>query len=504
MKKINSLIHSLPLIPLMTQILFVSELRAANHILAFGASGEPTCIEGSTNPKNQKPKCESTIFDSNIRQLGQSLKEMPHWSQDISYNGGHKKTEELLKGQFKKSSPFDAIEYERLISESAEKIKNGSIKKGESLVVIIDTHGAEKNKDSKTHLIAAGQGELKDLNSLSGSTLVSLDSLEKLIELSRSKGINLGIVDLSCHSGATMALKKNAPHACIVTSTSADHYGYGGEETFGNYFIKNMKPGMTMEKAFLAARTKSVDPDYPMISTDEGMSIYQEMQSLLSPFLKYENSNEGKLALSLKAFAQNPSCHYVDQFESLIKLIESLRKVSDLVLQNKLILFKSRIQKYFNLQKSLYESASQLGLDQLKKVETFNAPINLLGKKIDVFSRNLTIEEILDGNHDDAIKAMDNNIAAELRKKPIDQIYLGKLAASKNIFQQLQVRKNQLISQYPQMKNSLEYLKKISRDIGNSKELSTEIAKLEKSIFDELYKKRQTLNFEDPCRKITF
>ena len=436
--------------------------------------------------------------------MGQSLKGLPNWSYDVSYNGGHKKTEEILKTGFNKSTPFDAIEYERLIGESVEKIKNGTIKKGESLVVVIDSHGAERTNGNKTHLIAAGQGELKDLNTLSGSTLVSLDSLEKLIEISRVKGINLGIVDLSCHSGATMALKKNAPHTCIVTSTSPDHYGYGGEETFGNYFLQNMKPGMTMEKAFLAARTKSVDPDYPMISTDEGMSIYQEMQTLLSPFLKYENANEGKLALTLNAFAQNPSCHYVDQFESLIKLIDSLKRVSDLVLQNKLMLFKSRIQKYFQLQKSLYDSASQLGVDQLKKVEKFNAPVFLLGKKIEDFSREFTIEEIISGKHDESVVSMTENINKEKSKKPIDQIYIGKLEASKSIFQQLHTRQKQLLNQYPFMKNSLEHLKKISRDIGNSKEMSTEIAKLEKGIFDDLYKKRQSLNFEDPCRKITF
>ena len=497
-KLIYSIIHSLSLVSIS------SNLQAANHVLAFGASGEPTCIEGSTNIKNQKPKCESTLFDTNISQLSHSLKSIPSWNYDVSFNGGHKTTEELLKTNFKKSTPFDAIEYERLLGEYIEKMKSGAIKKGESLVVVIDTHGAERSNGQKTHLVSAGYGELKDLNSLSGSTLISLDQLEKLISVSKEKGINLGIVDLSCHSGATMALKKNAPHACIVTSTGPDHYGYGGGDTFGKFFLGNMRPGMTMEKAFLEARARSIYPDYPMISTDEGLSIFHEMQNLISPFLKYQNETEGKLVLALKAQAENPTCHYVDQFESLMKLILDLKKVSDKTMNSKLDLFQDKIQQYFKLQKSLYQSASQLGLSELNKSENYDEPVFVNGKNVETFSRTFTIKDIIEGDHEETLKSMDLNIAKEKNKKPIDLPYLGKLVASKNIFKRIDSRKKDLLAQFPNLKNSKDTLLKLAKSIGDSKSMSSEIAKLEKEIFDDLYKKRQTLNFEDPCRKIAF
>ena len=57
-------------------------VQAENHLLLIGGGGEP---EG-----------DGTIFDTNLYILGSNLKNLK-WNYEISFNGGHKKTEEIIE-----------------------------------------------------------------------------------------------------------------------------------------------------------------------------------------------------------------------------------------------------------------------------------------------------------------------------------------------------------------------------------------------------------------------
>lgn len=54
---------------------------------------------------------------------------------------------------------------------------------GDQLMIYIDSHGAEKSKNLKTHAIATAGESSSNLTTLEGSTIVDLDQLEILKKL---------------------------------------------------------------------------------------------------------------------------------------------------------------------------------------------------------------------------------------------------------------------------------------------------------------------------------
>ena len=196
---------------LITFLSTTSLAYAENHLLVLGGGGEP--------------KKDSTIFDNGINNFGENLKKS-NWKYEVSFNGGHKKTESILQMHYSAGvapiTNFTQDNYAILIENYKNKILKGEIKSGDQLMIIISSHGAQRIPGDLTHSISASGGTALDLNKLSGSKLVSLDKLQEIVRLTNDRGIKLGLVDLTCHSGTTLALKNNAPNTCIVTASGPD------------------------------------------------------------------------------------------------------------------------------------------------------------------------------------------------------------------------------------------------------------------------------------------
>lgn len=471
--------------------------KADNFMMIMGGGGEP---EG-----------KDTIFDSTMKTFGDTLK-TSNWRYQVSFNGGHPETEAIMTSKYNKSeapvSSFTADSYKKMISEYKAKILMGEIKSGDQLMIMVNTHGAAKGTTGKTHLIAVSGGNATtDLNQLSGTPLVSMDDLEELVKLTNEKGIKLGIVDLSCHSGNTMALKTNAPNTCIITATGPKHYGYAGDSAFTGKFVKNLKKGETLESAFLAARAQAIDASFPMISTDENDQIVAEVYAAITPYLYYYDPKADKLSDYLIASSKDcVACTRDTQFKVLIDKITALQSASSGTKSG----FngeelKKLLTDYKAGQDAIIRQEQQLGVGMLTKTEAFvtTAMSSLKGKGgkpvAGKFSLSMSWSDIIRAEPDKVMASISKFNATE--KDPGSQ---ASAFAALEGWKAIKEKQTQILTQYPQMKDAKEQGLKIAKSIGQNRDTAEKIALQEKKFYDEMYRQKQSLNSNDPCRKIIF
>lgn len=475
------------------------------HMLVMGGSGDPQCIAGSTIPKNMKPECEGTIFDTSMKVLGPNLKQTKIKYQ-ASFDGGHPKTEAIFRENFSSgveaTTPFTESSYKKMISDYKAKILMGEITNKDQLILMIYTHGAKKEGNEKTHKITTGKGEAKDLNNLAGAEVVSLDSLEELVQLTNERGIQLGIIDLSCHSGETLNLKKNAPNTCIITATGPKHYAYAGSSPFGTQIMKNVKPGTTLESAFLNARANSSGgAEYPMISTDEGAAIVAETYKAISPYLYYSSPDADKLTDYLNNSSDFANvCTQEAQFQKIIDQITSLHNASigssDEFNGNEL---KRLLVDYHKLQSSLKKIVAETENLKLDAKESFKAPFIMGGKQLTQRMIDYPRSVILSTDFDEQISR-----TREKLKNEKTAYNIADLQATIGMLEKAKIRQSELKRQYGTATGLAAAQEKINQQLKMTKDLSEKIALQEKKFYDEAYRKKQSLNFNDPCRKITF
>jgi hypothetical protein len=280
--------------------------------LMFGGGGEPTG--------------EKTIFDEALEHLV-SAKSRVNLNIKSSFNGGHSNTESIINNKLKISNEdFTPDNFTNIIKNYITKIESGAIAKGEKLLVIIDSHGQAADPASKniTHDIDMGiRGKTR------GAKHASLDELKKLTALANAKGIKLGIVDFSCHSGSTQALQNE--NTCVITSTAPNLYGY---TDFAELFYGEMNTGLSLEDVFLKAREKSASPGFPMISTEAGKEVHDYLFPLIHPYLTYQNGLANKFTPymnSLSISGKDAICKRDENFDFLVKQIEAFEKVNGIM-----------------------------------------------------------------------------------------------------------------------------------------------------------------------------
>lgn len=347
-------------LPLTLLILLVcSTTYAKNYMALMGGGGEPAG--------------DKTIFDDEIKGVSFFLKNN-NWSPTISYNGGHKKTEEILKPlQTKMSSPitrFTPNNYEKIISEYEQKIKSGQITRGDQVVLYISSHGAINAGKDTTHKISTSGERAKDLIHLTGSQLVSLDRLKNLSQLAQSKGIKLGIIDMSCHSGSTQALANS--NTCVISSTGPNHFAWGGTPTtFAAQFARNMKKGQSLEDTFIKANKVKSDVSFPMISSPAGRDIQTKIYKEISPFL-FDTRSDISAAKMKSYFEQEYAknqCLIIDKnYNKLMSFVDEMDTIVKYQDFNEL---RSLIDEYYDLQKALRNSLKTQKAPQLTQKQTY-------------------------------------------------------------------------------------------------------------------------------------
>lgn len=313
------------LVSSLTPMISYSQVVKKKYYL-LGGGGEPSGI--------------STIFDSDL-DLAAKFVNNSEWDTTVSFNGGHKITENIIRTKFghaRNAGSFVEKNYNNLLDEMINKIKDGELKSGDQLMVTINSHGSKKYGNEKTHHIALSYGEAKNLQYLDDAISVSLDKLEQLASLASKAKVKLAIIDLSCFSGNTLTIKND--NVCVISASGTEQYGYTapyipiyfGNLTFafGPEFFSSLKKGRNLEDVYLRARVIGELPDFPMISTPEGIEINNMMYKLITPYLNYNSDKDRRITDFRDMYSEQNTefekkrCDLRGNFEQFQNLLDQL------------------------------------------------------------------------------------------------------------------------------------------------------------------------------------
>lgn len=375
-------------------LLNLSPLLAANHFLVIGGGGEPM---------GQK-----TIFDDSLVKLSEFKKKVPDYKTKISFNGGHPNTESIISQNFRPeeivSPTFNRQSLTSSIDDYVSQMKSGKIKSGDQLLIFIDSHGAEKKEGEETHEIAEGKSPIKNY-STGGGRAVSLDELKVLTQLAKEKGIKLGIMDFSCFSGETLALRNE--NTCVITSSGPKHYSYTGYDSlFNARFLSAMTPGKSLEDVYLSVRDDIEDPGFPMISTPVGMDIQNEMYKVFTPYFYYFDSIGDKLKPHLEKNANESAlCTDEENFELIKKIIDKAVEQSGLGAYDASRL-RQNLEEYKEYQKDIKQKLIANGQQLLDTNEEFCHTYQVVSKgkkKNENYCISYNWKQLITINYDDII-----------------------------------------------------------------------------------------------------
>ncbi len=461
-----------------------------NHLLIMGGGGEP--------------KRDYTIFDHEIENVGTFVDQNKNWKPSISFNGGHSKTERILDLKFGlngvRNSNFTPASYRSLIRDYVNKIKNNEIKSGDQLLVFVNSHGSAGNDKNKTHTIATSKGVVTDFNNLNGGT-VSVDELEELTKLAQAKNIKLALIDFSCHSGTTMALKN--PNTCVITSTGPDHYGFGGtSSTFTANFTKNMKKGKSLEDIYLESRLSYRDSSFPMISTDVGLNLHKEMYRPITPFLYYYSPKNDKFTpfITEEVSSDKPYCIGGEGVSELAQLSREAERLMDASLRSSLKekdfkKFNSTVAEYHNELKNLHDKLSKMGVGVFKDQEKFCSPyVTSPGIRTQECS-HYTVQNIftldfekISGHFQDQHRK-----ASGVDKRRYEAM-LANIGKVKN-------RKSELMKKYPDLANYKKFNEMIPDLEKKTRQLAGKVSQESQKLYYALYKQRSSkVRANNPCK----
>lgn len=460
---------------------------ADRKIVMMGGGGEP---------KNIK----TTIFDETLNRLDGYLQKNK-WDQVVvSFNGGHSQTEAIVNMKFNNAaskSNFTPNNYNAILKNYENQLKNGELKAGDQLLVMIDTHGAMKTDEDSTHKIAVGAGPSQtNLNDLGGTTLVNMDAMKSLAALAKEKGVKLGILDFSCHSGNSLALANE--NTCVISSSGKTHFGYN---TFSDEFIAKMSAGKSLEDVFLETRKGTTDNSFPMISTPEGETINRDLYPNLTPYLYYyeENPLHDKMTSYLLESSGNAGiCARQNQYELLQKQLSALQAASLLNMnkslpevnriKNLIDLYKEKQDKYINLVRSW-------GLTELNRREQFSAKATV-GKKSFTMPGNYTWKELVETDFDTII----GNVSSAKRSTK-DQATQAQFQASIDMHTKAKVKQMEILSQYPNLRDYKQKFKLQLNEMKGTYAIANQIAMEERKLYDNMYKNlKQETNQKNPCK----
>ncbi|MFA6237571.1 MAG: hypothetical protein WC635_09615 [Bacteriovorax sp.] len=463
----------LPLIFSITYFLISTPAFAERRMILMGGGGEPRSRSSSG-------------FDDTLTSLDGYLQNNK-WNQTVvSFNGGHSQTENIIKTKFPgaaSKSSFTPNNYLAIIKNYEKQLKNNELKPGDQLLIMIDSHGAMASGTDATHQIAVGAvNEKGNMTTLRDGTTVSLDILKNISDLAREKGVKLGILDFSCHSGSSLSLANE--NTCVISSSGPNHFGYTG---FSPNFISNMKPGRSLEDVFLESRKTIHDHSFPMISTPEGESINNDFYPKITPYLYYfdEKTDEDKMVdYILQSNTSYGICQRDVHFTDLLRQIDSLKAVSSWNTNQSLpeiVNIKNLLAQYKQKQDNYFKMLRSWGTDKFDRREEFNA-IVMSGKYKAEFSGKYSWKELVEGDFDTIIKNVTDarNTADNPRSKADFQ-------ASIDMHSKARAKQTEILAQYPNLRD---YKKKLRDQLKISNEtysLARQIAADERKLYDKMY-----------------
>lgn len=473
-------------------LIFSTTAFSADHLMVIGAGGEGVK--------------STTIFDDAIKNIGDYVNRTPGLKVDVALNGGHSSTEALINQSFPNASSrsdFLESDYKRLLATYKLKLENNEMVAGDQLMIYVDSHGAQKENQYKTHRIATSGGRAANLNTLSGASVVDLDQLEVIKQLAKEKGVKLAIIDGSCHSGNTLALADD--NTCVISSTGPNHYGYG---TFSQNFSAALTKGKNLEEVFLETRAIDDTPGLPMISTQMGQEVDALIYDKITPYLyHFDNENDKLTPFLQKNSSEYQQCIADKNFASLIKTINSLE---DLNTSSQKVLWWTKNVKEVDLSRlkdllgsyktslDLVKSKTkELEAERLDTIESFDVKA-AVGPYRTSWKKDYTWRELITTDFNSLKSKLQERIDGET-----DQSSLVVLKSNMSLYTQGQAKKEELLRTHPDLVGIPAKEEEIKKLITSNYWTSRDMALEERKLYSALYKnsqKNQTVKKPNPCR----
>lgn len=242
------------------------------------------------------------MFDQGLKDM-MEYADKASWKSEFYFRKSVPKEMSAHKDRIKTFTPET---FQKRIEGIKADIRQGRIKAGEQLMLYLDSHGILDEKGN--YLISVDRQR------------VETESLKGLIQLAEEKNIKLGIVGMTCYSGSLLRFK--TANTCIVTIAPPDKVGFS-DDSF--YLSKNtlLQANKTnLEDVYLRSRRHGNDyysPAQPMISTEAGIMADQALAPLKSGI--YD-------AYDLSREQRQPVCRNMSlEIESLNQKLNHLAKV---------------------------------------------------------------------------------------------------------------------------------------------------------------------------------
>jgi hypothetical protein len=471
------------------------QISAENHFVVMGGGGEPL-----NNPGTQ--------FDTSLENAADFYNaNSKNYTTIINFNGGHIKTDKIIDKNFKGAvvRPGFSIEnYKAVVNELIEKLKSDPplIDKNQKILLFINSHGAESKKDQLTHNISASNSELLDMKT-SGPNSIDLDSLAELSKLAEDRGVKLGIIDASCHSGNSLSLGNSK--TCVITGSGPNHYAF---TNFGDAIAAALKKGKNLEEAYLEARKKVSGEGFPMISSIAGQQTQQMLYPLLTPYMYFHGEYRGMAMDKIDKYLFNEDagemiCKREKQFISLQKLLDLAEKMN--AFETRGFFWNKKIEGEIDLAilRGKILSYKKTQDDYLKRIKELD--LSTLDKKEDIFTddylqgANLTShKDLLNTDYEKIIKIkkealLDSSLTAA-KKDELKKLLI--------FFERSQEIKTDVLIRYPQYVQRAKILEEIKNDERLTFKIANGIIKEAHKLYTAYYEASSRVNSEmaNPCK----
>jgi hypothetical protein len=203
----------------------------------------------------------------------------------------------VVAGQGSSKPKSKAASNAELSAETVRVLKQAGA--GDRVLLLFHSHGMRQRADwgQKSHSITS-----EDVDSSGSEPGFDLDRVEPALKDAAARGVRTALVDMSCYSGATLALQGPV---CTVTLASRKYIslcsGRPEEDHFASRFFKLPAQGtkISLEAQFLQARRADTDSiNLPQISSRktpalEGWDDFLEMVDPLDIFEDLEELRTG-------------------------------------------------------------------------------------------------------------------------------------------------------------------------------------------------------------------
>ncbi len=458
-------------------LLLSSNLFAKNYLYLFGAGGESAAKT-------------DTIFDGDIKITGEKLVQKENWEVHALINGGHAKTEAIANTVFKQASQVDTFtsqHYNEYLKSILQKIKSGQIKKGDQLVIQINTHGArQKNSINQIgHSVTANNG------------LVDFNLLKEVTQLANKQSIDTAVLDFSCFSGATQDLSSN--HTCVVSASGEYNVAFVNQSnTFTRQFISQIGTNKNLEEMFLNARTykNTTDPSFPTISTEQGKAIYEDLYLNIYKYFSFYSDQVKEYVIDTPYCERTsplPALEWVATWTKVFAPI--IKNLPNVNLNKEMDNFIQSVKKYHQsllVIKKLYSSVNlPMPAQEITLKSKFGSQTPVKYKKRDILT--LTPNEQLE-------KALKNPQLKPPFKNKADE----ELAIKADLYQQMKSKQESFKRMNKDDERFINQYAEYKKAFSSLKEIAFRIPKGERMIYSTLYQTKAKIYPNHVCRRIKY